>query len=416
MNKNRIVSVAEGPWGRATIYSNEPVEDKTTQKFKTQEPERPITFLMEKKHSESSQQTVVSSYKFENNSIKSSMFNAEDIYRLPNFEASLFATIFEDTITELRILVECNTEMRISKLQSDMGLLLAIKFGVKQPLFKDVLDGIDPKHLGCNEYKLNKLDADRKYLAEVLQTSYTDLALNKSYMILAEHVKEIVDRDNYRAQLQEAEARHRILRRDTNRQLRQQRNHIKSVTYDTDAIIDDLRTQVEDFSLNAETCTRYVNNWERARTEQHLQTIYDAEYTPSQVVEYFKQRTDNEQRVHTEVELLINIAINETLEEVERWMEKYDKDMEKIDLKIQIKKNEYQNARDERMALEETIEKHDKLMKDWIHFKDEREKERQYRETMNKSAITVQAWWRGLLVRRQLGPYKPAKKPPAKKK
>ncbi|XP_063367247.1 dynein regulatory complex protein 9-like [Cydia amplana] len=371
---------------------------------------------MEKKQSQTSEdETVVSCYKFENNSIKSSVCNADDVYRLPKFEASLFASIFEDTITELRILVECNTEMRISKVHSDMGLLLALKFGVKQPLVKDVLDGIDPKHLGCNEYKLNKLDADRKYLAEVLETSYTDLALNKCYRVLAEHVKKIVDRDNYRAELQEAEARHRILRRDTNRQLRQQRNHIKSVIYDTDAIIDDLRTQVEDFTLNAETCARYVHNWERARTEQHLQTIYDNEYTPSQVVEYFKQRTDNEQRVHTEVELLINIAINETLEEVERWMEKYDKDMERIDLKIQIQKNDYQNARDERMGLEDTIEKHDKLMKDWINFKEEREKERQYRETMNKSAITVQAWWRGLLVRRQLGPYKPAKKPPKKK-
>ncbi|XP_047994386.1 dynein regulatory complex protein 9-like isoform X2 [Leguminivora glycinivorella] len=316
----------------------------------------------------------------------------------------------------MMFIVECNTEMRISKLHSDMGLLLALKFGVAQPSFKDVLDGIDPKHLGCNEYKLNKLDADRKYLAEVLQTSYADLALNKCYRTLAEHVKDVVERDIYRTELQEAEARHRILRRDTNRLLRQQRNHIKSVTYDTDAIIDDLRTQVEDFTLNAETCARYVQNWERARTEQHLQTIYDAEFEPSQVVEYFKQRTDHEQRVHTEVELLINIAINETLEEVERWMEKYDRDMERIDLKIQIKKNEYQNARDERMGLEDTIEKHDKLMKDWIHFKEEREKERLYRETMNKSAITVQAWWRGLLVRRQLGPYKPAKKPPPKKK
>lgn len=49
-------------------------------------------------------------------------------------------------------------------------------------------------------------------------------------------------------------------------------------------------------------------------------------------------------------------------------------------------------------------------MKDWIHFKDEREKARQYREKMTKSAIMVQAWWRGMLVRRQLGPYKVAKR------
>lgn len=45
-------------------------------------------------------------------------------------------------------------------------------------------------------------------------------------------------------------------------------------------------------------------------------------------------------------------------------------------------------------------------MKDWVYFKDEREKARLYREKMNNSATIVQAWWRGLLVRLQLGPYK----------
>lgn len=36
-------------------------------------------------------------------------------------------------------------------------------------------------------------------------------------------------------------------------------------------------------------------------------------------------------------------------------MDKYDKDMEKIDLDIQRKKNDYQNARDRRVHLEETV-------------------------------------------------------------
>lgn len=51
--------------------------------------------------------------------------------------------------------------MRITKLNSDMGLLLALKFGVKQPEVTDELEGIDYNNLGCDEYKLNKLDADR---------------------------------------------------------------------------------------------------------------------------------------------------------------------------------------------------------------------------------------------------------------
>lgn len=55
-------------------------------------------------------------------------------------------------------------------------------------------------------------------------------------------------------------------------------------------------------------------------------------------------------------------------------------------------------------------------MFEWKSFKEAREKERQYRELMNKSAIIVQAWWRGLLVRKELGPYKVKKKGKAKGK
>lgn len=36
-------------------------------------------------------------------------------------------------------------------------------------------------------------------------------------------------------------------------------------------------------------------------------------------------------------------------------MNKYDKDMEDIDLKIQIKKNDYQNMLEKRIDLEQTV-------------------------------------------------------------
>ncbi|VVC88370.1 unnamed protein product [Leptidea sinapis] len=257
---------------------------------------------------------------------------------LPYLQGSTFASILEDTITELRVLSECNNELRIAKTISDMKLLIALKYGVRQLPVTDELE---------------------KYLSDVLSSTYVGLSVNRSFEPLKEYVKKWLDEKTYRATLAEDEIRNR---------------------------------------------GRYVENWQRARTEQHLQTIYDKEIVPSRVIEYFKQRADYEQRVHAEVELLTNIRINETLEKVESWMNKYDTDMEAIDLKIQLKKNEYQDMFDRR------LEKHDQMMKDWIHFKEEREKARLYREKMMNSAIIIQAWWRGLLVRRQLGPYKVKKK------
>ncbi|XP_072929513.1 dynein regulatory complex protein 9-like isoform X2 [Epargyreus clarus] len=288
----------------------------------------------------------------------------------------------------------------------DMMVLLAQKYAVPQRTDGNELDDIDPKKLNCMEYKLQKLEDDRKYLKDVLFGTYSDLSTSRRSQYLMDQVEEVVDRNNHRQVLAEAEARNRVLRRDLNRQLRHQRNHIKSVFYDTNAVIEKLRTAVEDTDLNTNIRRRYVENFQNARTEQHLQTIRDKETKPLQNIMHYKQKADQEQRIHMEVELLTNIAINETLEKVEHWMNKFDRDMESMDLKIQKKKNQYEDMIMKVKNLEEMIKEHAKEIKSWVTFKDEREAARLQREKMNKAALAVQAWWRGLLVRNQLGPYK----------
>ncbi|XP_052744143.1 dynein regulatory complex protein 9-like [Bicyclus anynana] len=236
--------------------------------------------------------------------------------RLPYLQACLFATILEDLIPQLRILDASNTSLRIDKTILELDVLLANKFDVKISNEYKTED-INLKTLGSVKNILDKLQADR-------------------------------------------------LRRDLYKQLRQLRNHIKSVCYEKNNEIQLLRANVDDGELNAGARDRYVEDWQRSRTEQHLLTMYDKEIVPAQLIQQFKQRIEQEQHVHTEIELLTNININ--------------------------------------------IMEHEKFTKNWIDFKNEREANCQYLEKMTKSAITVQAWWRGLLVRNQLGPYKPTKK------
>ncbi|CAH0728101.1 unnamed protein product, partial [Brenthis ino] len=318
----------------------------------------------------------------------------EDPARLPYFPACSFATILEDIVTQLHILDECNSETRISKVKSDMTALLTRKYGVAEKAVKDELDDINLNNLHCVEYKLDKLQWDRKLVHQVLTETYLNLSKERKFQTLVEYVDNIETK----------------LRRELNRQLRQQRIHVKSVTYDTNTEIERLKSNLEDSELNSQTRGRYVGGWQRARTEQHLQTIYDKEIVPIHNIEHLKTKIDQEQRVHTEIEVLINIKINEVLEKVEEWMSKYDKDMENMDLKIQLKRNEYEHTYDRRLELEQTLEKHAELIKNWVAFKEEREAIRQYREKMTTAAVAVQAWWRGLLVRLQLGPYKVVKR------
>lgn len=57
--------------------------------------------------------------------------------------------------------MEGSNELKIITTKLDWDSLLRKKFGVKEPDTVDELEAIDPKNLGCNEYKINKLDSDR---------------------------------------------------------------------------------------------------------------------------------------------------------------------------------------------------------------------------------------------------------------
>ncbi|XP_026734304.1 dynein regulatory complex protein 9-like [Trichoplusia ni] len=332
---------------------------------------------------------------------------------LPYLQSTLFACLLEDGITQLRILDECNNELRIIKTIADMAMLRSKKFEIERGTkTTDDLSMVNPGNVDSMQYKLDKLAADRIYCNEVLMGTYLELSLYRCYRTMTDSSQDFVDREAYRMNLVDEEARNKALRKELMRQLRQQRNHMKTVAYDTDLIIDQLKSRVEDAALNAETRGRYIENWQRARTEQHQQSILDKESGPSDSIEFYRLRLSQEQRIHAEVELLVNIFISDTLQKVETWMNKYDTDMEDMDLKIQIMKNKYQSAVEQREEMEQTYAYHEVLMKNWIQFKDDRTKALEYQELMTKSAIIVQAWWRGLLVRLQLGPYKPPRRRP----
>ena len=46
----------------------------------------------------------------------------------------------------------------------------------------------------------------------------------------------------------------------------------------------------------------------------------------------------------------------------------------------------------------------------YLAEKEALQKEKEREELVQKSAIKIQAWWRGVMVRRKLGPYRPAEK------
>ncbi|CAB3246315.1 unnamed protein product [Arctia plantaginis] len=322
----------------------------------------------------------------------------DNVSRLSYFQSNLFATILEDMLQQLHLLGKCNIGLRLLKVQSDMNELLCAKFSVKPSKIKTEIDNIDVKDVDGEQHKLLKLIADRRLCGNVLKETYLDLSLNQSFFQLSKHIKSVLSREQINQKLLEDESTNKIKRRELLRNLRHQRNHMKSSVYETNAF---------DSSLQREARQRYIDTWQEARCEQHTFGIQNKEAGSSGAIAHYRRKCDEEQRVHSEVEMLANIQLNETLHLIEEVMQKYDKDIEAIDIKLQILKKKLEDQTQTRIEMAQKLVDHEKEIRAWLQFKEERENLRQYRLKMTNAAISVQSWWRGLLVRLELGPYNP---------
>ncbi|XP_051482797.1 dynein regulatory complex protein 9 isoform X2 [Apus apus] len=123
-----------------------------------------------------------------------------------------------------------------------------------------------------------------------------------------------------------------------------------------------------------------------------------------------KSKTDKEIQVHNEVENFLGRRCKTLVEELEHWADKYENDMGAKDEELDALKASKAN----------NLEKLQKIAKECQVFEETIISDRAEREARKKqleqdalelkSILKLQAWWRGVMVRRNLGPYQALKK------
>ncbi|CAB3248427.1 unnamed protein product [Arctia plantaginis] len=111
--------------------------------------------------------------------------------------------------------------------------------------------------------------------------------------------------------------------------------------------------------------------------------------------------------------------MSEREECLEYWRQRYDTDTVAMTITVQKKCEELKLATVKRMELQKLYDLHEGEMRGWLNFKRERAARLAREEHQRLSAIRIQAWWRGVLVRKALGQFKylrQTKKQPGKGK
>ncbi|KAI8498737.1 PREDICTED: IQ domain-containing protein G-like [Branchiostoma belcheri] len=257
---------------------------------------------------------------------------------------------------------------------------------------------------------LEKIQADRAFVESVMVEAQSELAVSGTFLSLLQSV--LSEREK-KANLQQT-----ILREEEGRKRIKQLQRLKLEVrkekeveiQNRNEMIAHLKDQLQEMKAKTNMEGKYVKKNAEVQVFQTQKRCNMSEQALREELEALKVKIDEEVRVNGEIESFLKTHQRELEEKVEYWMEKYDKDVDAKQHELDVLKAS--KAQDLARLQELT-----KLYAEYeqVVVEDRIEKEKARRKAEQEAielqcAIKLQSWWRGVMVRKGLGPYKKGKK------
>ncbi|XP_059470482.1 dynein regulatory complex protein 9, partial [Neocloeon triangulifer] len=155
----------------------------------------------------------------------------------------------------------------------------------------------------------------------------------------------------------------------------------------------------------------YLANWEEARVEQVCLALQKEEKLIEDQLDKVNEDTSNELRVHSELQLALEKAILKVENLKADWDAIYDLDIKEKNEELQQAQERRDENLDRLKNLAAVYKDHKKALKEWKDFCYKRQLALEKLRYENSMATKIQAWWRGTMVRKGLGPFKKKKGP-----
>ncbi|XP_028927437.1 dynein regulatory complex protein 9 [Ornithorhynchus anatinus] len=257
---------------------------------------------------------------------------------------------------------------------------------------------------------LKKVQADRQFASDVIAETLQELQVSGTFTSLVRalerekekktHFHDIIVREEQgRKQIRSLQKELQDVKKEREIKVQSQKEHIAY-----------LKDQLQEMKAKTNMESRYVKKSTELQITQTRNKCDRAEENLLDEIEKLKVRTDEETRVHAEIENFLKKELVKLEEKLEYWMEKYDKDTE-------AKQNELNSLKSAKATdltnlqelARQLVEFEQVIIEDRLEKEAARNKiEQDAREL--KSIIKLQAWWRGTMVRRELGNFKLPKK------
>ncbi|NXQ24853.1 DRC9 protein, partial [Alaudala cheleensis] len=258
--------------------------------------------------------------------------------------------------------------------------------------------------------KLKKVYADRQYASDVITVTIKKMEELGTFSSLTDaNEREKAKKNKFFDILIRSEEGKKEIKA-LQKQLQDVKKEADKELQNRDKVIDCLKDKLQERTAKLNMESYYMKKSTDLQTQLTQRKCSSAEDALEKEIQNWKNKTDEEIQLHIETENFLTQQYQMVKEKLEYWMEKYNKDTAAKD----------QELDDLRELKVENLETMQKFAKECLTFqttiiidrtdKEAKRKQREQEALELKSAVKVQAWWKGTMVRRFLGQYQELEK------
>ncbi|KAK4880373.1 hypothetical protein RN001_008519 [Aquatica leii] len=331
-------------------------------------------------------------------------------YCLPTIISMACATVLEDAIDELAILGKIGTFAKVSAEYQYQSVEERCSSYIPETQL------YDPETIATYEEAMLraryiKFQRDRSFVEKVLYETMSSLVKNNEFVCLKKYVDQHYTNINNEDEVFRCYDLNQETFNNLENLLEQERFQNNAKLQKLSETIGNLKDKIEDVCLENRVKLRYVKEWEESRLEQNDLQLDYAEVFYTRSINNFKTDIDREMRINAEIEGFILEIQQDHTQQIQHWMERYDTEIEVRDTEIQMLKEKREDQFNRLHQLSELFEQHRNDINSYLAVKEIRRLEEELRQKQIRAAIRIQAWWRGTMYRKCLGPYRVKKGP-----
>ncbi|NXU36930.1 DRC9 protein, partial [Drymodes brunneopygia] len=351
--------------------------------------------------------------------------------KVTHLEALMFSAVLENCVDQLAILgyimpvsqedkTDINREMK-EMFQEELDIDSPEFMSAKQETHKQQQGKKDQKS-ACHSSKtpkkrptraaekLKKIYADKQYASEVITVTIKKMEKFGTFSSLMDaNEREKAKKSKlYDILIRSEKVKKEI--KALQRQLQDVKKQTDTDLQNRDKVIDHLKDKLQENTAKVNTESYYLKKNSDLQIHLTQKKCSIAENALEKEIQNLKSKADEEIQLHAETENFLTQQYEKVKEKLEYWMEKYEKDTVAKDQEL-----------DDLKALKaENLETMQKYAKECLEFqatiiidrtdKENKKKQIEQEALELKSAVKVQAWWKGTMVRRFLGPYRELEK------